>query len=230
MTFASTFGRVLSPTFQPKSQAAGGKWWLAGNINPANCIAAYQPKGAASYAASKVNLANPGTYDATGGNAPDWDATNGWKFDGVNDYLDTGILPSQTWSVLIRYSDTAFTSSTRYFMGLLDRDPAYTRFYLSGTTSSISFGNGGQISYSGSSDRTLGVIGISAQDGYQNGVDVIDIPTDKTDYGFSIYIGCRNDSGTAAGYMNFYLQAFAIYNAALTSTQVGLLTTAMNAL
>ncbi len=39
-------------------------WWLAGGIPAENCIAAYQPKGAASYAASKVNLANPGTYDA----------------------------------------------------------------------------------------------------------------------------------------------------------------------
>ena len=61
MAFASNFGRILSPTFQPNSQAkkAGGWWDLNGTIT--SCIAAYQPKGAASYAASKVNLANPGT-------------------------------------------------------------------------------------------------------------------------------------------------------------------------
>jgi len=59
-------------------------WWLAGGINAANCIAAYQPIGAADYATSKVNLANPGTYDAYEGTAPDWSAVTGWTFDSTN--------------------------------------------------------------------------------------------------------------------------------------------------
>lgn len=80
MTFGSTFGRVFSPTFQPSSQAAvDTNWWLAGGIAAANCIAAYQPKGAASYAASLVNLNNPGTRNLTNtGTDPSWDSTNGW--------------------------------------------------------------------------------------------------------------------------------------------------------
>jgi len=46
MTFSSSFGRTFSPTFQPKSQAVSGGWWLAGGIPTSNCIAAYQSKGA----------------------------------------------------------------------------------------------------------------------------------------------------------------------------------------
>lgn len=39
-----------------KRASGGGGWWdLNGTIT--GCVAAYQPKGAASYAASKVNLA-----------------------------------------------------------------------------------------------------------------------------------------------------------------------------
>ena len=108
MAFASNFGRILSPTFQPNSQAKkAGDWWLAGGIDPDDCIAAYQPKGAASYAASKVNLANPGTYDLTNGNDPSWSADNGWTFDGVNDHLyETTYEPTNTpFTVIVRLNN-----------------------------------------------------------------------------------------------------------------------------
>jgi hypothetical protein len=108
MAFASNFGRILSPTFQPNSQAkkAGGRWWdLDGTIT--SCIAAYQPKGAASYAASKVNLANPGTYDLTNGNDPSWSASTGWTFDGVDDHLyETTYKPTDTsFTIIVRLNN-----------------------------------------------------------------------------------------------------------------------------
>lgn len=94
MAFASNFGRILSPTFQPNSQAKkAGDWWLSGGIDPDDCVAAYQPKGAASYAASKVNLANPGTYDIDSGADPDWDASYGWNFNGTSHYLLASEFP-----------------------------------------------------------------------------------------------------------------------------------------
>jgi hypothetical protein len=72
------------------------KWWLSGSIPAANCIAAYAPKGAASYAASKVNLANPGTYNATDGtNYPTWDTAVGWTFAKASvQYLAAGFSAS----------------------------------------------------------------------------------------------------------------------------------------
>ena len=72
--------RVMAPQ-------AAVDWWLSGGINAANAIVVYQPKGAASYAASLVNLANPGTYDAYAGSAPTWAAGTGWTFNGSTQYL-----------------------------------------------------------------------------------------------------------------------------------------------
>jgi len=109
MTFASTFGRVLSPTFQPNSQAVGGKWWLAGNINPANCVAAYQAKGAANLASAKVNLANPGTYDlmAVNGNVG-FSTANGkdahfWQVDSYIGRNQGGRVMAKAGSVLTNH-------------------------------------------------------------------------------------------------------------------------------
>lgn len=81
------------------------EWWNAlGQIPSENCIAAYRAKGAASYEASLVNLANPGTFDAVEENAPSWDAINGWNFT-TTQHLQTGVVPTkQTWSAVIRYS------------------------------------------------------------------------------------------------------------------------------
>lgn len=73
-----TFG-VFAPPFRPAfggaaSPPAAAPWYLAGGAPTP--IAVYQPKGAASLAASYVNLANPGTYDAAadvpGYGAPTW--------------------------------------------------------------------------------------------------------------------------------------------------------------
>ncbi len=66
-------GRAVAPPVTP--------WYLSGGIAGANCIGAYQAKGAASYAASKVNLNNPGTNDLSDGAAfPTWAADTGWTF------------------------------------------------------------------------------------------------------------------------------------------------------
>ena len=79
-------------------------WWdLGGTI--ACCVAAYQPKGAASYAASLINLANPGTYDATAGVAPTWAAGTGWSFDGTQ-WLSSGYDANvNTCSIIARFAN-----------------------------------------------------------------------------------------------------------------------------
>lgn len=89
-------------------------WWLSGGIPAANCIAVYQPKGAASYAASKINLANPGTYDATEGVAPSWAAETGWTGNGSTMFLITG-LANSGYSIVFRYSGASL--NFRYFYG-----------------------------------------------------------------------------------------------------------------
>ncbi len=86
----------------------GIEWWLRGGIPAANCIAAYQPINAASLAASYVNLANPGTNDAAPGVAPGWNKTDGWTFNGLTQYLTTGIIPASGYSMIIRFSQTEY--------------------------------------------------------------------------------------------------------------------------
>ena len=66
---------ICGPRYiMPRSAAAAAGWWV---VVGKTCIAAYQPKGAASLAASYVNLQQPGTYDAAPGVAPTWAAGGG---------------------------------------------------------------------------------------------------------------------------------------------------------
>jgi hypothetical protein len=97
MAFAPIFQRPFSSPFDRRAAAAAVPWWLAGGVAAANAIAVYQPKGAADLAASYVNLANPGTYDAAPGTAPTFDAATGWTFNGSTQYLTTGVTNGAAW-------------------------------------------------------------------------------------------------------------------------------------
>jgi hypothetical protein len=82
------------------SASESRKWWLAGGIHPSQVVAAYQPKGAVDLAASYVNLANPGTYDAIPIAAPTL-SDNGWLGSG-DAALNTGIVPGTRVTIIIR--------------------------------------------------------------------------------------------------------------------------------
>lgn len=94
--------------------------WLPPGISSGNVIAAYEAEGAASYAASKINLANPGTYDITnegGGGAPTWDATKGWIFPSYPDPTCTLFGPplpnGGTCSVIMAFSTPTLETAAR---------------------------------------------------------------------------------------------------------------------
>ena len=223
MTFGSVFGRTFSPTFQPKSQA-GDKWWLSGGIAAANCIGAYQAKGAADLAASYVNLVNPGTYNITNaGNAPTWNAESGWNFvAATQSKLLTGIAPgaaSRSWSMIIRYS-SASTAGV-----LMGHSKLGTFFFIQPLRT------GGVGYYNGTDGVTVspqlagGVLAIAGTKGYRNGTfdgDLAGSAGNVLDIGIGWAI--------FADYITANVQAVAIYNEVLTSTQVASLTTAMAAL
>lgn len=105
--------RILTLTDSLRVFAARGgaalPWWY---VPGKTCVAAYQPKGAASYAASLTDLSGSGNH-ATEGVAPTWNVGTGWTFDGIDDYLRTGWVPGndQSQSLLIQfvaYSGTGF--------------------------------------------------------------------------------------------------------------------------
>ena len=233
MTFGSVFGRVLSPTFQPSSQAAavaGGGWWdLNGTIT--SCVAAYQPKGAASYAASKVNLTGDTDYDAVEGTAPDWDVVNGWKSNGYK-YLTTGITATNGYSAIVRFSNAA-AADRPFIMG---GGTGYGRGIGIGgprVAGNRAFNYGGLAYITGA--YTEGVLAVTqkatdstkAQEYYNGSLVVDNQAIDTGKFGGVIYI--LNNSGDFGASVS-YVQAVAIYDTPLTSTQIGNLTTAMNAL
>lgn len=222
MAFASNFGRILSPTFQPNSQAkkAGGWWDLNGTIT--SCIAAYQPKGAASYAASLVNLTGNTDYDATETTQPGWDATNGWTNYDAAANLDTGVVfDSVDMSMIVRYANFDYTKSSQYptIVGVNVWRKKFTmvvynqpRIYYSWGDASITKWDVG----------ASAVVAMTQKIGYYNGSVVGTCsPT---------YEGISNTTIRIFNGEDAYLSilAFAIYDSVLTSTQVGLLTTAMN--
>lgn len=212
------------------------QWWLSGGISAANCVAAYQPKGAASYAASKTNLANPGTYDATDGTAyPTWDATNGWKSNGTQ-YLRTGIFPTNDYSAIVRFSNVTSSDGVFVLFGSqnvtsLDRFLIMPKF-TSNAGVRYGFGTGVNVTPS----LTSGVLAIAKQAGYRNGSSDATLGTISTfmpkilifqynqDTTTGEYLG-NNGNGLAA-----YIQAFAIYSTTISASQVAALTTAMNAI
>lgn len=94
--------------------AAAAQWWLSGGVSAANCVAAYQPKGAASLAASYSNLANPGTYDAAPGVAPTFDTATGWTF-AAGQYLITGIdAATKPITMIVRATVTSLAAPRAY--------------------------------------------------------------------------------------------------------------------
>lgn len=232
MTFSPTFGRVFSPTFKPNSlaPAVAGGWWLTGGIAAANCIAAYQAKGAASYAASKVNLNNAGTNDAANGAAyPTWDASYGWSFTAASlQYLTTPITPASGYSMIIRYTDKA--AGNTFICGEFYTTKV-ARFFINPDTAANAVGYGSGSNLNVAPKLTSGVLAIAGQQGYRDGAAdgaAIGNWTGTTPY--QIYIGALMISGAAGNFATCKIQAFAVYNTTVSAAQIAALTTAMNLL
>lgn len=91
-------------------------WWELPGIS--GLLVAYQPRGAASYSASLVNLVEPGVDNAIPVVAPVWNKVDGWRFEqGANSFIVAG---SQNYGVndtiLIQY-DGWFPANFRTIMG-----------------------------------------------------------------------------------------------------------------
>ena len=208
-----------------KRASTASTWWdLNGTIT--SCVAAYQPKGAASYAASLTDLSG-NSKDATEGTSPDWDSTDGWKFNGTDDYLKTGVTPASGWSAVVRYSNYPLVSDTAFIFGGYGGAAAQMRL---GRSSRKWYYANGEANNTDSTARTSGICALAYNKVYFDGSELSGITTGTwSGTCQEIYLGCRNYNG-AGFFSDVYIQAFAMYNAVLTSTQIGNLTTAMNAL
>lgn len=197
-------------------------WWLTGGISAANCIIAYQPKGAASLDASYSNLAKPGTYDAALGVAPTWSATDGWIFDGISQTLNIAYTSKNNHSFIIRFSEADNSSNSILCAkgsGDMHIKPRYsTSIYV-------------QYQYSSNPMRTEpgitnGILAIAGTKAYRNGVDE-GVTLDNVGSTGQHWIASL--AGTSS-YKAVKIQALAIYDTVLSAAQISALNTAMGAL
>jgi hypothetical protein len=218
---------MMRPMLRAGSRFLGGgnrKWYLAGGAPQP--IAAYCPKGAASLAASYVNLVRTdGTYNAAPGGAPTFAAATGW---GANDdYLTTGILSAANMSMAIRFSDVS--GNNRTLMG--SRDAGGGGLYLYASDAS----NKHYYNYESRAEiapaLAAGVMVIAGPHGYLNGTKETVAPLTNTIANpLEIYLLAINLNGTAALKLVGNVQAVAIWNVVLTAPQVAAISAAMSLL
>jgi len=216
-----TLGDMGAMQIFGKGQGAAN-WWDPNNEDL--CVwAAYQPKGAASLAASYTDLSGNGN-DCFPGVAPTWTAADGWIFDS-SQYLETTFVPQndQSQAVLIQYSNGV--TANKYLFTTADPfgDRLGCKVYELGTN--MQYFNGGTLN-GAASPLAAGNICISGNTAYLNGVaEPGSIPAYSGTPVNVLKIG--TDGG---GTMPMYVQAFAIYYCTLTADQVAAVAAAMAAL
>ena len=214
---ANSVGRINT------RRVADASWWLSGGISPANCIAAYQAKGAADIATSRINLVNNATYKlgvpilAT---IPGFSSAAGWICTGSHG-LGTGIGAIDAVSVIIRFSN--LVTSTGYICG---GGGMYIQPYRS--ASSHRFNRGGFLIPDGA--VLSGVMAIAVQKAFKDGTKTGDIGGGTVSNN-PINIGCNAyaSGGQANNFITANIQAIALYSIDI-ETYIPALTTAMNAL
>ncbi len=208
-------------------------WWY---VEGKTCVAAYQPKGAASYAASKVNLANPGTYDATdGAHCPAWSTEVGWTFDGANvEYLviSTLVPSGNAGSSLVCFNSASGTENA-WIYGCYAYVTGYTYGYRrsNGYGSRAYYQEGGAFRLSGLA--TSGVHGFAGLTAYEDGDSVGSISdVDKADSNAHMNIGARHVETITDGDAPFsgVVTAIVFYSDTLSEAEVATVSAAMAAL
>ena len=214
------------------------EWWQS--VAGKTPIVVYQAKGAASYAASKVNLANAGTNDAIEGTAPTWNSTDGWIFDGSTQYLLTeNFTNSNNLTIITRFS--GIDEGTYYYngstvLGTLWQMPhreIFIAFDISDGT-----GYGGAISIGSkfiypSNLPISGILGVNKNGLYENGefLGALSQVPETFSHTFQLSVG-------AAIYANYSInnfwygkvQCICIYSETLSSTEMATISAAMAAI
>lgn len=200
--------------------AGASNWWEAGGAT--GIVAAYQPKGAASLAASYVNLANPGVYNAAPGTAPTWDAS-GWSFNGSDQWLDTGYAPQAGHTGIIRFANAVRQYTGMYADGIVNFAMAPLRG--DGDNKRIYYYGGYNTKTPGYTNCVLAIAGMSFYlNGSPDGGTGSSFGANTTTFG----LGRRN--GSAIVYYQGDICAASFYNTTLSAAQVAAVTAAMAAL
>lgn len=212
-------------TIMGVDNTGSANWWEAGGAT--GIVGAYMAKGAADFATSKINLANPGTHNAADGSTPpSWASGDGWTFNSSS-YLTTDITITKDYTALIQVNTIG--AGQPVLFGLSDGGGLF-RLYAD-FANECNFGNGGQTAYAPgfASAGNVGMAGLTAirngaSDGAIAGGGYSGTSTEP------VWIGGQNAGGSFANGANFKCTAFAIYNNTLTSGQYAAVAAAMAAL
>ncbi len=227
---------LLGAGKQTVSAGTSAEWWSANVVPIDNCLAAYQAKGAADYAASKVNLVNPATYGLTDGSYyPTWNNT-GWTFASNTSwcrYLVTTLTPTSSWTIIARYSNNTASAQSHIIGTKNDDNKMFSMAARSWLSSAHNHWWQATATANDDDNTASGVIALAGIYGYHDGALAVTLSDSQSvTYQYPFFIGTFNNKGTmlADTGIESVVEAVAFYNATLTGTQIAALTTAMNAL
>lgn len=197
--------------------AAAGDWWDITGV-----VAAWQPKGAASYAASLLDISGNGN-DATEGVAPSWDATNGWTFNGSSQWLDSGLRTTVAYSLAVSVANVNTSGASQQtaigdaWQGLRPHHWGTVRY-------------NGQAAAAGSASAASAVLVLTGTKGYLNGAEDATGITIGT-LNRKIALGAEGYSTSPTGnWFDGSILAVAVFSSVLTAEEVATLSAAMAAL
>ncbi|NLS77353.1 MAG: hypothetical protein GXY76_08860 [Chloroflexi bacterium] len=201
-------------------------------------VAAYRAIGADSLEASKVNLANPGTYDLTapvGFTSPLWSKERGWYRAAGTDLWEIGVLAHSSWSFVLRVHNsptglyqfacgTDKTTNTSDAMAVIPN-------YVPGSYGTAFFNTKRAITVP--EGTASGTVGIANQRCYRNGLHVATIEVNFTPTNYTRPFFLFSVNRGAVSQVNSYwgdILAFSLYSGTLDDTQMLAVSTAMAAL
>lgn len=198
-------------------------WYRAGGAPLP--VAAYQPKGAATYAIAKQNISLPGTHDLFEGIIPGWNSADGFIFTG-SQWLDTDITPANGYTAMVQFAN-ATTASFYALFGTLFNGARFNVYPNSGF--GVVYGYGSlTLSNPGLASGNLGICGGR---GYRNGFAEGAVMSFTAVNPFKLVLGARRSTGGAVGeFAKANISAFVIYSVTLTAAQVAAVSAAMAAL
>lgn len=191
-------------------------------FNLPGVVAAYQPVGApdALSARNSVARGGDGRYAASSSALPSWAAITGWTYDGIAQYLDTGVLHtdvSQLWSILVWFS--VYSSNGNYLLASDNNLVTGGLGLCPNRFGAIRFLNHGQLAIS-SASMTSGVMAVAGMYGYKNGIRQSGTIGTSGQVDRTIYLGAGNSGAGAAAFSASQMHAVLIADRTLVDNEV----------
>lgn len=181
-------------------------------------IAAYDAGNATSLANSYINIVDPGTFDLTAPTfAPTWASGTGWTFDGLTQWLATGVFFEENYSMVIQFS----SRSGGGYTGANGTNRSSIR------PSAVRYRNGGTGETINSPGISTGVLAICGNQAFRDGVNegiTLNPWVGSGANNSQIAIGALGELSPmmASSFLNADVQKFALYDSDVSSRMAGI--------